>query len=156
MNSKVRNSTHSPSGWSHFAHGSTGAIGLRGEGSTREQALERAALALTGVSVHPARVRPEIPVRIECLAPDDETLLVDWINALVYEMTTRGMVFGRFDVRLAGHALEADAWGEHVDLVRHEPAAQVRGATCEDVRLHKSSGNSQQQQYWIAECIVDL
>src|SRR5258708_14308652 len=45
-------------------------------------------------------------------SPDDELLFVDWLNALIYEMATRSAVFGRFEVRLSDHRLEAIAWGE--------------------------------------------
>jgi SHS2 domain-containing protein len=41
------------------------------------------------------RVMPAEEVRISCSAPDDELLLVDWLNALIYEMALRKMLFGR-------------------------------------------------------------
>ena len=41
-------------------------------------------------------VAPTQSVPIVCEAPDDELLLVDWLNALVYEMATRKMLFSRF------------------------------------------------------------
>ena len=151
MSSKLRNSAHPGRGWSHFAHGGAG-IGVRGEGRTREEAFEQAAMALTGVVADPALVRPEAAVRIECVAPDDELLLADWLNALIYEMSTRGMLFGRFEVRLAGHALEADAWGEAVDVVRHQPAVAVKGAaTGEGLKVACSRDGM-----WSAECCVDV
>ncbi len=109
-------------------------------------------MALTGLMVDPALVRPEAAVRIECLAPDDELLLADWLNALIYEMSTRGMLFGKFEVRLAGHALEADAWGEPVDVVRHQPAVEVKGAaTGAGLKVACSRDG-----VWSAECNVDV
>ncbi len=63
------------------------------------EAFEQAALALTAVVADPARVGANSAIEIRCEAPDDELLLADWLNALVYEMATRGMLFGRFDVR---------------------------------------------------------
>jgi SHS2 domain-containing protein len=149
MSSKLRNSAHPGRGWSHFAHGAE--IGVRGEGQTREEAFEHAALALTGFIVDPVLVRPASPVRIECVAPDDELLLVDWLNALIYEMATRQMLFGRFEVRLAGHALDAVAWGEPVDVVRHQPAAEIKGASRNGLKVARHSSG-----VWSAECSVDV
>jgi tRNA nucleotidyltransferase (CCA-adding enzyme) len=127
-------------------------MGVRGEGHTREEAFEQAAMALTGVMVDPALVRAEAAVRIECVAPDDELLLADWLNALIYEMSTRGMLFGKFEVRLAGHELEADAWGEPVDVVRHQPAVEVKGAaTGAGLQVACSRDGM-----WSAECSVDV
>lgn len=138
-----------PKRWEHFAHGAD--IGVRGSGPTRTDAFEQAALALTGVICEPAAVVAELPVDIRCEAPDDELLLMDWLNALVYEMATRRMLFSRFDLTLNGRHLTARAWGEHVDVNRHHPAVEVKGATMTALRVaHEDDGP------WIAECVVDV
>ncbi len=138
--------------WSHFAHGSD--IGVRGEGPAKEDAFAQAAVALTGVLTDPARVEARQAVEIRCSAPDDELLLMDWLNALIYEMATRRMIFARFEIRLGdekdGVSLRAVAWGETVDVARHRPAVEVKGATCSGLRVAHADGK------WIAECIVDV
>lgn len=99
--------------WEHFAHDAD--IGIRGVGASKEDAFEQAAVALTTVITDPQSLSLREKLQIACEAPDDERLLVDWLNALVYEMATRKLLFGRFDVRLNGHRLEAQAWGEKID-----------------------------------------
>ncbi len=84
--------------WEHFAHGAD--IGVRGVGTTKGEAFEQAALALTAVLTDPDGVAATTTVDIRSEAPDDELLLVDWLNALIFEMTTRKMVFGRFAVTI--------------------------------------------------------
>lgn len=69
--------------WEHFDHGAD--IGVRGFGASKAQAFEQAALALTAVITDPAGVVPRDAVTIACAAPDDELLLADWLNALVYD-----------------------------------------------------------------------
>jgi tRNA nucleotidyltransferase (CCA-adding enzyme) len=86
--------------WEHFEHGAD--IGVRGVGPTRESAFEQIALALTGVVTDPNTVGSQLSVAIECEAPSDELLVVDWLNALVYEMATRRALFGAFKVTLDG------------------------------------------------------
>lgn len=135
--------------WEHFAH--VADIGVRGFGPSKAAAFEAAAVALTAVIVDPAEVQPRQSVTVACAAPDDELLLVDWLNALVYEMATRRMLFCRFAVRLSDHALTAEAWGEPVDVVRHRPAAEVKGATLTAVRVARE-GNGR----WLAQCVVDV
>jgi SHS2 domain-containing protein len=136
-------------GWSHFAHGAD--IGIRGEGATKEQAFEQAALALTAVITPPEFVRPRQAVEVRCAAPDDELLLLDWLNALIYEMATRRMLFGRFDVHISGNQLRATVWGEPVDADRHQPAVEVKGATCTALQVSQAESGS-----WLAQCIVDV
>ena len=134
--------------WEHFAHGAD--IGVRGIGPSREAAFEQGALALTAVVSDPARVAAKTPVAIACTAPSDELLFVDWLNALVYEMSTRGMIFGKFDVRIENGRLEGRARGEAVDVARHQPAVEVKGATYTGLRVRRENGG------WVAECVVDV
>src|SRR5687767_291534 len=113
--------------WSHFNHGAD--IGVRGIGSSKEEAFEQAAVALTAVITEPEKVAPKELVALKCEAPDDSLLFADWLNALVYEMATRKMLFSRFEVHCDNTSLQAKAWGERVDVEKHEPAVEVKGAT---------------------------
>jgi tRNA nucleotidyltransferase (CCA-adding enzyme) len=136
-------------GWEHFPHEAD--VGIRGVGATREEAFEQAALALTAVLTDPAGVAAKNAVEIEREAPDDELLLADWINALVYEMATRNFLFGRFAVHLDGGHLKATAWGEAVDRERHRPAAEVKGATYTALSVARREDGA-----WVAQCVVDV
>lgn len=126
-------------------------MGVRGIGLTKEAAFEGAGLALTAVVTEPESVVATQPVSIACEAPDDELLLVDWLNALVYEMATRKMLFSRFAVRINDHSLQATAWGEPVEVARHQPAVEVKGATYTELAVKQD-----EQGRWIAQCVVDV
>ena len=134
--------------WEHYEHGAD--IGVRGYGATRAEAFEQAALALTAVLTEPEGVKRSVSVPIECEAPDDELLLAEWLNALVYEMATRRVVFGSFAVRIEGHHLAATAWGEGIDPARHRPTVEVKGATYTTLRVARTG------QGWIAQTVVDV
>ena len=136
------------SAWEHFEHEAD--IGVRGRGATLAEAFAQAALALTAIVTDPALVEPRIPVAIRCEAPDPEFLLVDWLNALIYEMATRHMLFSHYDVRIEGDRLEATAWGEPVDRSRHQPAVEPKGATFTALQV------ARQGEEWIAQCVVDV
>jgi len=135
--------------WEHFPHGAD--VGVRGIGATEEEAFVAAASALTAAVVDPEGVEAREPVPISCEAPDHELLLVDWLNALVYEMAWRRMLFSRFDLRIEGDRLTATAWGEKVDVARHRPAVEVKGATL--TALHVGCADEGE---WIAQCVVDV
>jgi len=135
--------------WEHFPHQAD--IGVRGIGSTKEAAFEAAGLALTAVVTDPASVSPVQAVQIVCEDPDEELLLVDWLNALVYEMATRKMLFSRFTVCFNGHSLHATAWGEPIEVARHQPAVEVKGATYTELSVKRN-----EQGRWIAQCVVDV
>lgn len=135
--------------WEHFPHEAD--MGVRGIGATLEQAFEQAALALTAVVTNPATVAPRKMIQLSCEAPDVEMLLVDWLNALVYEMATRSMLFSRFEVRLEGRCLDAQVWGEALDVARHHPAVEVKGATYTELKVAQQPDGG-----WLAQCVVDV
>lgn len=134
--------------WEHFAHDAD--VGVRGRGATAVQAFEQAALALTAV-VTDAEVAPEIAVGISCDAPDLELLLVEWLNAVIYEMAVRRMLFGQFAVTIDGTHLDATLWGETVDVARHAPACEPKGATLSELRVAREADGT-----WSAGCIIDV
>ena len=136
-------------GWEHFPHEAD--VGIRGVGATREEAFEQAALALTMAVTDPAGVTLKAAVEVVCEAPDDAFLLHDWLNAVIYEMATRHLVFGRFAVAIEGRRLEGRAWGEPVDCMRHMPAVEPKGATLTALKVERRDDGA-----WVAQCIVDV
>lgn len=136
-------STH----WEHFSHGAD--IGVRGVGGTKAEAFEQAALAAVAVVTDLAKVAPQSEVCIECEAPDDELLLVDWLNSLIYEMSSRKMLFSRFAVRLEGSRLHGQAWGERLGA-RHETAVEIKGATYTALHVGHAEGR------WVAQTVMDV
>ncbi len=138
----------SASRWEHFPHDAD--VGIRGFGATAAEAFEQAALALTAVVTH-AEVKPAVAVAVTCEAPERELLFVEWLNAIIYEMAVRGMLFGRFAVRLDGGRLEGTLWGEPVDVERHAPACEPKGATYTALRVAQDPDG-----LWSAACIVDV
>jgi len=108
-------------------------------------------MALAMAVTDPARVVLREIVEVTCEAPDDRFLLLDWLNGLVYEMSARRMVFGRFAVSIDGDRLNGRAWGEPVDRARHRPAVEPKGATLTALKVERRADGA-----WIAQTIVDV
>ena len=134
--------------WEHYEHQAD--VGVRGFGGSVAEAFEQAALAMTAAVTDLETVRPLQAVRLQCEAPDQELLLAEWLNTLVYEMGTRRMLFSRFKVTLQGTRLSADAWGEAVEPQRHHPAVEVKGATYTTLRVAREG------EGWLAQTVVDV
>lgn len=136
-------------GWEHFSHSAD--IGVRAWGPTIERAFEEAAAALTGIVTN-AEVMPSQEVTVACNAPDLELLLVAWLNVIIYEMAVRRMVFSRFAVRTDGaRHLRGSMWGEPIDMLRHAPAVEPKGATVTALRVEREPNG-----LWTAACVVDV
>jgi tRNA nucleotidyltransferase (CCA-adding enzyme) len=135
--------------WEHFSHEAD--MGVRGIGNSKEEAFEQAAIAMSAVITDPAKISAVETVEIACAAPDDELLLVDWLNALIYEMATRKWLFGRFEVHIKNHVLTARAWGQPMDTGKHQLAVEIKGATYTALRVAQEKSGQ-----WVAQCVVDV
>jgi len=138
--------------WEHFEHKAD--IGVRGFGETPAQAFAGAALALTAVVTDPSGVEAREKVELELDRDDDgdlELLLVDFLNAVIYEMALRKMLFSRFEIRIDDDKLHAVLWGEPVDRQKHAPAVEVKGATYTELKVSEARPGR-----WVAQCVLDV
>ena len=135
--------------WDHFEHEAD--IGVRAVAPSREKLFEQLAEALTAIITDPRGVRSVETIAIHCEAPDDALLLVDWLNALIYEMATRRMLFGAWLVELDGNRLKASVSGETVNRTRHQPVVEVKGATYTALSVEQDD-----KGLWHGQCVVDV
>jgi SHS2 domain-containing protein len=135
-------------GWELFSHDAD--VGVRGFGATVAEAFEGAALALTA-AITDAPIAPNSQVEVTCEAGDIELLLVDWLNAIIYEMAVRHMIFGRFTVEIEDTRLRGTLWGEGADAKRHAPVCEPKGATYTALDVAKDADG-----LWSASCVVDV
>ena len=106
---------------------------------------------MTAVVADPTVIGDSIRVEIQCAGPDEEILLVEWLNAVIFEMATRRMLFRRFEVHIAENKLTGAAWGEAVDIERHAPVVEIKGATFTCLAVHRRDDG-----VWVAQCVVDV
>ena len=135
--------------WEYFPHGSD--VGIRAIGPTKSEAFVFAATALAALAAEPGTIRPMQAVPIACHAPNDELLLVDWLNALIHEMVERKMLFSDFEVQLHPGTLRGWARGEAVDSGRHQIVAGLKGVTLAELRVGRGAAGQ-----WFAQCVVDV
>jgi len=135
--------------WEQFPHGAD--LGVRGFGSTPAEAFAQAALAMCAAIVDPAAVCRDQAIEIEREASSLDLLLLDWLNALVYEMAARCMIFGAFEVAIADGKLIARAFGERISRERHAPAVEVKGATFTELAVREDEPG-----LWRAQCVIDV
>ncbi len=145
--------------WEHYSHPAD--MGIRGFGPTKEQAFAQAALALTAIITDLQTVEPREAVEIICEEQDDELLFVRWLNALIYEIATRGILFSKFKVNIKDNQLIAKAWGEKIDLKKHHPAVEVKAATYADLKVQQfgpelTAEGQNKNGNWLVQCIVDV
>lgn len=113
----------------------------------------RRALLMTVFERPPADGEEENPVRLS--APDLETLLVRWINELVFLIQDDGFVPACAEVRIreageGGYTLEASLTGVPLDLEGHGWQGEIKSATFHGLDV------TQDQEGWLAQVILDV
>lgn len=136
----------------------TADVGFEAFGRTREEAFANAARALEDLIVPLESVRPREEAAISAEGPDDASLLVNWLNELLYRFDVEGRLFSEFEVRLAENsaagrlALTARARGEVFDPSRHEVKVQVKAITYHQILFEET----RQPAGWHARVYVDI
>jgi SHS2 domain-containing protein len=128
----------------------TADVGILINAPTVEFLFEMAALALTELITSVDTLTPRIERRFKLREDEIETLLVSWLQELLYLLDTEGLVFGRYKVNLQGSRLEATAWGESFDPEVHPMKTEIKAVTYHQLEV------VERDEGWHARVIVDL
>ena len=124
-------------------------IGIVGRGENLDAAFEAAALAVFGIMVDCAAVQRVTRIEFEFEESDPELALVTWLNRLLAEARSQGMVLGHFHMEHDGSRWRGEAWGEpwRPELER---GTEVKGATLTMLAVRDTGAG------WEARCVVDV
>jgi len=119
----------------------TADVGIIAYGADLSQAFANAARGLFSLITELDEVEEVLHRDIELTATDEESLLVEWLNELVYQFDTEGIIFKRFDIiQLDNTYLKARSYGEKVDSSRHKLKTGVKAATYHMLEVDKNDG----------------
>ena len=119
----------------------TADVGIIAYGADVNQAFANAARALFSLITELDDVEEFLHRDIELTAPDEESLLVEWLNELIWLFDTENIVFKRFDVtKLNNTQLKARSYGEKVDSSKHRLKTGVKAATYHMLKVDKGDG----------------
>jgi len=123
----------------------TADAGIIAHGADINQAFANAARGMFSLITDLDDVKEVVPRDIEVTAPDQESLLVAWLNELIYLFDTENILFKRFDiVHLNDTRLRARGYGEKVDSARHKIKLGVKATTYHMLKIAKDDGVSVQ------------
>ncbi len=123
----------------------TADVGIIAYGADMNEAFANAAKALFSLITELDDVEEVMHRDIELTAPDQESLLVEWLNELIYLFDAENMLFKRFDVtQLSQTQLKARSYGHKVDSSKHKLKTGVKAATYHMLKIDKSNGGKVQ------------
>ena len=119
----------------------TADIGIIAYGADIAQAFANAARALFSLITELDDVAEVLHRDTELTAPDEESLLVEWLNELIYLFDVENIIFKRFDIIRLNHTqLKARSYGEKVDRSKHKLKTGVKAATYHMLKVDKADG----------------
>jgi SHS2 domain-containing protein len=119
----------------------TADVGIIAYGADLSQAFANAAKALFSLITELDDVEEVLHRDVELTASDEENLLVEWLNELVYRFDTESIIFRRFDIiQLDSTHLKARGYGEKLDSSKHKLKTGVKAATYHMLKVDKNDG----------------
>ncbi len=119
--------------------GTTADVGVESWGDSLPEAFEAQAEGMFDIMAEGFRVRAALDFEIEAEGADDETLLVAFLNELLFLFDARGILFREFKVtETGGGRLKAAARGEKIDLSRHVIKTPVKAVTYHMLKAEKT------------------
>ena len=119
----------------------TADIGVTAYGKDPAELLANAACGMLSLIVEPQTVNSTLTAKIELTERDDVTLLVEWLNTLLYELDVNRLLFREFDIVISGETkLSAVCRGERLDLAKHRLIHEVKAATYHNLNITREKG----------------
>jgi len=123
----------------------TADIYIASYGRDFKEALENAALALFEVMTDTSKVFPSTVREIEAEGHDEKSLLYDWLEKLIIEFETEGLLFSRFEIyelreEDGSLSLKAKAFGEPFDPSKHPQKVGVKAVTYHRMEVSRRDG----------------
>lgn len=116
----------------------TADVGIVAYGVELKQAFANAAVALFSLIADPNTVKENLYRDVEIFADDQESLLVQWLNELIYLFDVEHIVFNKFEIsKLTKNQLQARCFGEKVELSRHKLKTGVKAATYHMLKINR-------------------
>ena len=115
-------------------------------GTDVEELFSNAALALFSLITEPESIEEKLHLSLKVSSEDRDSLLVEWLNELIYIFDTQHILFNRFDIgSLTDDELKATCYGEGFDPTKHKIKMGVKAATYHMLKLEKN-GDSYKAQ----------
>ncbi len=120
-----------------FEH--TADIGLHVYGSTLSELFIHAAQGMESLMVPPEQIRIQVSRQLEVDGHDSVSLLIAWLNELIFLFDTEYLIFCQFEVEsLTETHVRGRASGEPYDAQRHELSSAIKAVTWHEAAVEQT------------------
>ncbi|MGH2493735.1 MAG: archease [Ktedonobacteraceae bacterium] len=108
----------------------TADVGLHASGKNLRELFTHVAEGMESLMVSPEQVRIQVSREINVEGHDAVSLLINWLNELIFLFDTKYLIFRQFEIDdLTETRLRASAHGEAYDARRHDLSSAIKAAT---------------------------
>jgi SHS2 domain-containing protein len=117
----------------------TADVGIIAYGANIKELFANAALAMFSLTIELQSIEEKLHLDLEVSSKDRDSLLIEWLNELIYLFDAKHVLFNRFIIEsLTHHRLKATCFGEIFDPMRHKIKIGVKAATYHMLKLGKN------------------
>ncbi len=102
---------------------------IEAEGSSLEEAFENAAKGLIDTMLDIDKIEAKDKIRIEVEGYDLEELLYNWLEEILLKLSIERVALREFKVKIKDNRLEAEVYGEPLDLKKHNYKVEIKAVT---------------------------
>ena len=118
----------------------TADIGIIARGKDLPTLFSNAAAGMLSLLIDVDTLRQNITREIMLESEDAESLLVQWLNELLYIIYTEKMVLFKFDIVIDGNRLTARCAGQELEPEDHRIRREIKAATYHDLEIGQRDG----------------
>lgn len=129
----------------------TADTGIRAYGATIKEAFENAAKGMFNILADLSTIEESQEFLVEVEGEDRETLLVEWLNELLYLYDSHNVLLKRFAISdFEETHLRGRVWGEEIDPHKHDLKLDIKAVTYHMLKVEETGGK------WMAQVIFDV
>jgi SHS2 domain-containing protein len=126
-------------------------IGFRVYADSLAELFGECARALQFIILDPTNIQSNEAIQLSAEGSDYESLLVNWLNEILYYIDSRRLAFHSFEIlRLEETCIECTARGERRDPRKHPAKLAVKAVTYHQLRIAHAA------EKWSADVYVDV
>jgi SHS2 domain-containing protein len=129
----------------------SGDAGLRIRGKDLEDLFKNAAISMSGLITDTESIKKTEIKKVSLSSDSYESLLVLWLNELIFLFDTYGFIGTSFEVKIRKHSLNSQIGGGIIDPEVNESRLLLKAATYHGLSLRRKSGSQ-----WEATVIFDI
>jgi SHS2 domain-containing protein len=117
----------------------TADIALRVYGRDLKELFVNAAYGMFDIIADLEGLKSSVSVDVDLKASSREGLLVSWLDELLYDFYTKGIIFFRFEILvITAEGLIAKAHGRHVGENRNRLKREIKAATFHNLEIKET------------------